>query len=472
MRFGTAQVPRLFYFIALLYLMYTLMFTSNFLLTIPIVLFPILAFKLLWVKGQHNVLFWGIMMQWLSISTQLLYSNFLGITIEERGEEDKFPGYMMDDATLFSIIGLFAFTLGVYFAVKKINNKSIDDCIDNYDPKKILLLYALISITVFLSSALIWSFPAIVQYVFFFFYLKWGFFIVTFIIIQKRKLLLKNLLYAIVGLEIMLSFASFFAGNFINVVGFLVLGIITLQPKLNIRASLILLISFVGLLHIFIIWTAIKNEYRTFVKAGQNTQTVVVSRAEAVDKLWSLATNVNDGQYQDGLVKLVDRIGYIQYFAATLDYVPNKTPHQNGDIYLAAIQHYLVPRFINPDKKALDDSKHTQQFTGIGVSGVESATSFSLGYIADAYIDLGEIYMHVLLFAFGTLFGFFYKQLYNKSANELWSWIVVIPFFLLLNINGKDTAKALGALLVYSITVLLLRNILYKFLDPLIRKKN
>jgi hypothetical protein len=117
----------------------------------------------------------------------------------------------------------------------------------------------------------------------------------------------------------------------------------------------------------------------------------------------------------------------------------------------------------------LDDSKHTREFTGIGVSDADSATSFSLGYIADAYIDFGPIYMHVILFFFGALFGVFYKFLYTKAPNEIWSWILTVPFFLLININGADTKKALGWVLIYFLVVAIVRKQLIKRLDPLMR---
>ncbi len=70
---------------------------------------------------------------------------------------------------------------------------------------------------------------------------------------------------------------------------------------------------------------------------------------------------------------------------------------------------------------------------------------------------------------FGWLFGFFYRYLVQKSPNELWVWILTSPFLLLLNINGADTKKALGGLLIYFLTVAILRKYLVRVIDPFLR---
>jgi hypothetical protein len=469
MKFGQKKIPDAFYVVVIGYLIYTLLFTPNFLVTVLVALFPLFAFRLLWIDGQTNVLFWGMMLQWLNSATQILYCNFLGITLAERAKDGSFPRHTMNDATTYSMIGLYFFTLGLFFIIKKIKHQNIELTSKKYNPRKVLFIYISVSIAIFLTSGIIWNFPSVVQYFYFFFFIKWGFFIVTFYIIHKQAPLLRSLLYFVIAVEVLLSFASFFAGNFLNIASFTVVALIILQPKLNFRAYFFITIGVGVLVHLLILWSAVKSEYRFFVSAGQSTQTIQVSGGEANSKLVNLITNVDDAKYQDGVSKFVDRLGYIQFFAATLEYVPKTVPYQNGEIYLSAVQHYLIPRFLNPNKKVLDDSKHTREFTGIGVSDADSATSFSLGYIADAYIDFGPIYMHVILFFFGALFGVFYKFLYTKAPNEIWSWILTVPFFLLININGADTKKALGWVLIYFLVVAIVRKQLIKRLDPLMR---
>jgi len=255
----------------------------------------------------------------------------------------------------------------------------------------------------------------------------------------------------------------------LNIAFYSLLGIILLQPKLNTRSVIFITIGVLLLLHILVLWTAVKGEYRSYISKGQTSQAVLVSRTEANAKLYELITDVGEEQYKNAIEIFVDRLGYIQYFGASLDYVPKVVPYQNGQIYLGAVQHYLVPRFLNPNKAVLDDSKHTSEFTGISFSGSVDATSFSLGYIADAYIDFGPIFMFPLLFVFGALFGFFFKYLAKRTPNEFWSWILTSAFLLLLNINGTDTKKALGWVLIYFLVVAILRKRIIRLTDRLMR---
>ena len=468
--FGKKKIPKSIYFIVLVYLGYCFLFTPNFEVTLLVMLFPVLALRLLWIDGQPNVLFWGIMLQWLCSSAQLIYCNFLRITLEERAKNGIFPVDKMVDATAYSIIGIYVFTLGLFLVVKNLKHHAIDCYLLLYSPIRVLYLYIAISIIVFFTSSFIWSFPAFVQYFYFFFYIKWGFFVFAFYIVHKLSPSLRIHLYSIIAVETLFSFSSFFAANFLNLFLFSTICFIFLKPKLNIRFYFFSFITFTFLLHLLILWTSVKGDYRFFVSNGKVTQSVQVSRSEASDKLFSLITNVDKDQYERGIELLVDRIGYIQYFAATLDYVPKSKPHQNGRIYLSVLQHYLVPRFLNPDKAVLDDSRHTQEFTGIYVSGTESATSFSLGYIADAYIDFGPFFMYFFLFLFGLLFGFFFNFLHRKAPNQVWSLILTAPFMLLININGTDTHKALGWILIYFLVVSFVSNLLFKRLDPVMRE--
>jgi hypothetical protein len=469
-KYGQKKIPEAFFIGLLIFLSYCAFFTPNFLISIPVAIFPIFIFRLFWIDGEANVIFWGMMMQWLSASTQLLYCNILGITLAERMKQSIFPGELMEYATLLSILGLFFFALGVFIIIRKLPILKISDALTEYSPKKVLTFYAAFSVFKYITSAAIWAFPSVVQFIYFFLYIKWGFFLVAFYTVHKRAPNLKAYLYLIIGVEVILSFSSFFADNFTNIVFYTILGLLTVQPKLDPKAYIFIGIGGVGLLHFMILWTAIKPEYRSYVSKGQNVQSVLVSRTESNTKFFELISNVGDAQYQVGIDKLVDRLGYIQYFGAALEYVPKTVPHQNGAIYWKAIQHYLVPRFLNPDKAVLDDSKHTAEFTGIVVSGADDASSFSLGYIADAYIDFGPLLMFPALLLFGSLFGIFYKFFIRKSPNVFWQWICVGPFFLLININGTDTTKALGWVLIYSLTVALTRKQLIKRLDPLMRK--
>lgn len=465
--FGYKKIPPAFSVISIAYLVYCLLYTPNLLVSIPVVLFPAFAYKLFWIDKKPNVIFWSMMLQWLSASTQLLYCNILQISLEERFRNSPFPGGNMDTATLLSLIALYVFSLGFYYATRTLAIKNID--IDNYKPGRVLIVYAIVSAIVYVTSGIIWSYPAIVQYVYFFFYIKWGFFLVTFYVVHRKARSLRIYLYSLIGIEVVLSFSSFFAGNFINIVSYTLIAFIALQPKLNTRSYLIGGIASMLLLHFMIIWSAIKPDYRSYISKGQTVQIALVTREEANAKFYQLVNDVDEKKYAIGIEKLVDRLGYIQFFGATLNYVPNVVPFQEGKIYKQAILNYLTPRFFFPDKPVLDDSKHTTKYTGIGVNGIADATSFSLGYVADAYIDFGPVYMFPALLVLGYFFGLTYKYFVRSAPNEFWVWISTGAFFLLVNIYGTDTNKAIGWMLIYFLTVAALQKVLINLIDPFMK---
>ncbi len=469
MKFGTKKIPALFWILSIAYLAYCFLSTPNFLISIPVVLFPLFAYRFLWVDNFPNVLFFGMILQWMTAATQLLYSNFLQITLAEKMKSSVVPGEMMDMATLLNILGLYAFSVGLFLAVRKLKLQSIENIMERYSALKVLILYVSISILIFATSRLIWQFSSIVQFITFFFYIKWGFFVVVFYLVHKKAAFLRVYFYLFILFELSLGIVSFFAGSIMNLIVFTFLSVVLLRPKLTMINYVVGTVLLVITIHFLILWSAVKQDYRSYISQGKRVQSVLVSPELARNKFFDLMGDVSADNYQKGIEQLVDRLGYIQFFAASLKHVPKKVPYQNGAIYLSALKHFLVPRFLDPNKETLDDSKHTEKFTGIKLSGRKKASSFSLGYIADAYVDFGKYGMFIMLLIVGYGFGFFYSFLLKPSPNSFWVWVFTSPFLLLMNINGADTKKALGWVILYFVTVALFQNRIIKTIDPLVR---
>jgi hypothetical protein len=395
-----------------------------------------------------------------------MYCNFLGIPLNGLFKGTYFPAELMEYTDYLSITGVYFYTFGIFMAVRRLKIVVSDKVWDMYDPRKIFQTYIVVSIIINASQLAIWAFPNLVQYFFFFFYIKWGFFLVTFISIFKRAPHLKIFLFAVIGIEFVLGLSSFFASNFLNILLFSLIGYAAVSKKITYIKAAAFVVMGAVLVHIAILWTASKTTYRSYLNQGQISQTVTVSKEDARKKLLELIVKVDAKTYNDAIQIMINRIGYIQYFASAIRFVPARVPYEDGKLYLAAIEHYLVPRFVNPDKEILDDSKHTNKYTGLGVSGRNRATSFSLGSFADAYIDFGPVFMFIPIFLFGYLIGSFFRYLYRPN---LWGIIFTGPFFLLINVYGADTTKALGFILIYFLVMAILNKRIVKHIDPMIR---
>ena len=190
---------------------YSYFFSPNFFLITPILFYIPFIYKLFFVKGNPNIIFWGLLFQWLTVSSQPIYATILGVPLRDLFKNSLFPSELLFYTDTLSIIGIYIYSIGLYIAVKK-SIKNIDESIwDLYDPKKLLIIYIYVSFFIAINSAIIWNFPSLVQYVYFLFYIKWGFFIVTFMMIFKKAPYLKIPIFSIIIIEFILGLSTYFA---------------------------------------------------------------------------------------------------------------------------------------------------------------------------------------------------------------------------------------------------------------------
>jgi len=169
--------------------------------------------------------------------------------------------------------------------------------------------------------------------------------------------------------------------------------------------------------------------------------------------------------FEIGRDALIYRISYVEYFALSLKQVPAFIPHENGQMLQNAIEHVLKPRILFPDKKVIYDSDITSKYTGITFAGRDEGTSFSLGAVAEAYIDFGPVYMFIPIFLFGLLFGWMYKTLMLKGYNIVWGICYSAPLFHYLWMFPVPGTKLLGCSVNYFVNFYLINRYLVKYLD-------
>ena len=103
------------------------------------------------------------------------------------------------------------------------------------------------------------------------------------------------------------------------------------------------------------------------------------------------------------------------------------------------------------------------------VAGAKQGASFSLGFMAESYIDFGPYLMFIPIFLVGWLLGFIYKMIMMQSINYLWGFTMVSSLWININCNGTAGTKILGWILMYYIAFLFFRYVLMKPLDNYIR---
>jgi len=158
-------------------------------------------------------------------------------------------------------------------------------------------------------------------------------------------------------------------------------------------------------------------------------------------------------QFFDGFDRLIARHGYIEFLALTMQNVPEVTPHENGRLTLAVLQHITAPRFLFPDKPALpNDTEITARYTGLRFI-LNDNVSISIGYLGELYVDFGLIGALLVVGGIGGLAGLAYGLLRDQGSGPVLfvaglCLIVVLP----LGYFGQAYSKTIGSL-VFSMAI-------------------
>jgi hypothetical protein len=146
-------------------------------------------------------------------------------------------------------------------------------------------------------------------------------------------------------------------------------------------------------------------------------------------------------------------------------------PYEEGALLKSSFEHVLKPRFLFPNKKAIFDSELTSKYTGIQFAGAELGTSFSLGTVAEAFVDFGRYYMFIPILFFGLWIGWLYRYFIVNAYNMVWGMCYAAPMFQFAWSFPVPTSKFLGWSITYFIGFWFLNKFLIKYLDKFLLNK-
>lgn len=442
--------------------------TPNPLLTIACIS-VIPFFVLLIRKNELPVLFLALCFQWIAVTIKVFFANAKGFDFLYY---HTFPEHIYK-ALFLSLFGLIVLSLGVWIVVRSANNISnvtLKKLIEKVDIKKALYFYITYSLFASLIGSSFLSLGGLAQLTYILLQFKWSFYLLLFLIIATSNISkYKTILIILIIGEFILGFASYFS-SFKEILLFTFIGLLATVKNLSLKKFTVLFLFAVFVFQLGIIWTAIKPDFRMYLSAGERKQTITVSKTEAINKFIDLATAVSDDIKDRSQFYLIDRVSYIDYFSSAISYVPKTVEHENGEVWLKAIMHVLMPRLLFPDKPAIDESVHLTKYTGVIYATGEQGASFSLGYMADSYVDFGPFYMFVPIFLVGVLIGAIYKYFINNSYNQLWGIVLIVPMFHFAGSYETSAIKLFGRLLTYFIVFYVINKYLIPFLDRYISK--
>lgn len=428
----------------------------------------ITGFILLWRAEEAPILFAGFAIAWLNASLAIFYCN---MTDEPISEFAGFESDMSGSITL-SLIGILFLCVGMRIGA---GERRQEDLIKMrsfarlYPISTWFNLYLVALAITSVAGISITLIPSLAQVILGFTNLKWAAFYLLAYASFIRGTYNIYLLIAL-GIELALGFGGFFS-DFKTSFIIATLAAVAAGARLDLaRFFLIASLSSI-LLFLMVVWTVVKVEYREFVSAGSNGQVVSVDIASRFSKLTELVEDIDADALSDGVERLIKRASYVEYFGAVLNYVPSVEPHTNGEILEDAIKRPFMPRAFFPDKEIIDDTERTNKFTG-GLAGNSGATSISLGYIAETYIDFGTDGMLAALLAIGCFYGVVYRYLLAmRSFNPLIGTSIAASILTTLpNIENSYT-KVFGGLIASLIAIVITLRLLVPRFAPWLTRR-
>lgn len=429
--------------------------------------------KYTWRDNEPKILFLGMVFYWLTVCALLVY----GVVFNKPLIEETLIPETFIFATYLGMIATFVYCLGILLATRKLKIsklKVIFNEMKQYDPVKLLLFYCVYSFSTTLLGATVLTWGGLSQIGVGLIWMKWAFLTM---LIMHTLLFPTNqkYVYIVLGVEVLLSFTGLFSA-FKDYLLIAAAAFLSFSFVMNTRRMILVFFLGAAAFCLMVIWTVIKGEYREYLTGGERTFIVEeVDKTKNLEKISDLVKeNFNEENivtnFSNGVEWLANRINYIEYFAMSVAQVPASIPYENGELLIGGLEHIFKPRIFFPDKKSIDDSQLTSKYTGRQFAGEQQGASFSLGLVAERYIDYGPYLMFLPIFAFGFLIGFIYKYIYTHCLNTVWGLACVAPLLFLIPSLGVATTKFLGWLLTYFIVWFVFNKFFLKNLDAYLKR--
>ena len=376
-----------------------------------------------WRKNVPPVALLLFLIPYIEISTNIIEANVQNLTLNELLHGTGREAYWL------SAVGLYAVHFGFYRYFKKAKHTSLPKLravAQNLSLERMILAYIAMGPITAVIGNFISQVGSLYQFVT---YLNQISVVILIAICLRQSLLqeVNKLFILFIGVVTILSFYSFFSEwKIVAYAAFIAFGI---AEALNRRMVIRILFLSLILGNVLLLWQAIKPMYRAHLigqeslAGGLQGQGVRIGRVAALNKFFELSQDYFSGSLdvaeqlqtdeENALIfSTLRRVGYLEFFALTLNQVPEQIAHENGRLLSSNLNFALIPRFLNPNKGVKDDGAKVEKYTGFLVS---DNSSFSLGHYCEHFIDFGY-WMWLVLLGFGMAGG-----LIVRSIESLWS---------------------------------------------------
>ena len=360
---------------------------------------------LAWRDAEPPILLFGAVKLWTVASAQVIYYGIVGRSLHDVG------GPEVEQAIWLVLVSSCVIFLGIRTSLAGAPTLSLEQLHTEAMQLSIERIFFAYLLSYLASAAFdfgdVAALGGIAQFLLALKLIRWVlFFLLTFACLSQeegyRFLIVAIVVETIVGL-------LGFWGSFKEFFPIFVVAYLGARRGFRPKEFATTFVVFALVLFLGLFWTAIKPDYRDFLTGGQRTQRIVVPMSAQAVKIVELAGEVDSRDLQEAVEPAMKRVGYVDYFAETIEYIPEYRPYDDGSGWKNGIMHVLKPRLFFPNKPAIHDSEITRKYTGLNVASASQGTSISIGYIGESYADFGPWFMFVPIFFVGIGYGFMYR---------------------------------------------------------------
>jgi len=227
------------------------------------------------------------------------------------------------------------------------------------------------------------------------------------------------MLFIIMGFTLTSSLEEGLFHNFILWSAF-IFSFICIELRLSRKMKYLVLVF--GMVSIVSI-QSVKSDYRDIIRGGYSGSKVVLFFDMIIGSPDSF-DSIQDKSFEEKANDLNVRLNQGWIISAVLSYVPRRIEFSGGETIIDAFSAALVPRFLI-DKRKASVSDNFRKYTGLQLS---EQTSMGISVLGEAYVNFGNYFGAVFMFAWGLVIGFILKYLMDYSIKypSLFLWAPLV----------------------------------------------
>jgi hypothetical protein len=278
-------------------------------------------------------------------------------------------------------------------------------------------------------------------------------------------------LLAAVMFELMIGFSGIL-GDFRSVFIILFISALAVRIRWSPITSIAVAAGAVLLVVLGLFWTSVKADFRELATGSDDSQNIKLSLDARFGYLGKRMISPGDIDWSRSSYALMSRLAYVDIFGSVIG-VALVSPEQGSfRQWSDGLAHVFQPRFLFPGKAVLSDTEvFVRLARGDASEQMRTATSISVGYMAENYVDLGFPGMLAGIFTIGL----FVAAICRYFMAAPLPWIVregiVMAFIYALTHNGVEISlpKLLGGMVmafaVYALMIKFVAPIALRWLD-------